>query len=186
MFGRNIFIPLYLKAEGSSQAQLAITYGVTRWRHEGRYVISPGISYDVCNFLVEMSTFKQAIKLTFGRNNFGKKKLKNLQARIRFQKNSCVQIGKNIDQLHLLKKYPQCKFQIHITSRNVAMNKRSLRMHRCFRFRVQDCQNASIETWIKSKFQGSGIFLLSGMHGGEHCRSCRMYRSLKTWPLRSI
>ena len=29
--------------------------------------------YNVCNFLVEISTFKQDIKLTFGRNKFGKR-----------------------------------------------------------------------------------------------------------------
>ena len=39
-------------------------------------------SYDVYNFLVEIS--KQAIKLTFGRNKFGKRKVQNLQARIHF------------------------------------------------------------------------------------------------------
>ena len=42
-------------------------------------------SYNVCNFLVEISTFKQAIKLTFGRNKFGKRTVQNLQARIHFQ-----------------------------------------------------------------------------------------------------
>ena len=31
------------------------------------------LNYNVCNFLVEMSTFKQAIKLSFGRKKFDKR-----------------------------------------------------------------------------------------------------------------
>ena len=30
------------------------------------------------------------------------------------------------------------------------MNKCSLCLHRCFRFEVQECQNASIETWNRA------------------------------------
>ena len=35
---------------------------VTRWCRECDHVTFPGTSYNVCNFLVEVSTFKQAIK----------------------------------------------------------------------------------------------------------------------------
>ena len=63
------------------------------------------------------------------------------------------------------------------------MSKCNLRMRRCFRFQVWECQNASIETWIKaakfslkirirsedidkmqSEFLRSRIFPRSGMH----------------------
>ena len=52
--------------------------------HECGHVTFPGTSYNVCNFKVEMSTFKQAIKLSFRRNKFGKRKVQNLQTRIYF------------------------------------------------------------------------------------------------------
>ena len=45
------------------------------------HVTFPGTSYDVLNFL-EISTYKQAIKLTFGRNKFDKRTVKNFQIRI--------------------------------------------------------------------------------------------------------
>ena len=38
--------------------------GATRCPHECGHVTFPGTSYNMCKFLVEMSTFKQAIKLT--------------------------------------------------------------------------------------------------------------------------
>ena len=44
----------------------------------------PGTSFDGCNFLVEMSNFEQAIKMTFGREKFGKGSAKNLKTRIYF------------------------------------------------------------------------------------------------------
>ena len=108
MFSRNIFTILCLKSERSAHAQLANTLlyilfkniltrcqlnlhwgyllknGAARRRHECSHATFPGTSYDMCNFLVEMSTFRQAIKLTFGRNKFCKKKVQNLQTRIHF------------------------------------------------------------------------------------------------------
>ena len=51
----------------------------TKRRHECGQLTFPGTPYNVCNFLVEMSTFKGAIKLTFGRNKFGKRAAQNLQ-----------------------------------------------------------------------------------------------------------
>ena len=45
----------------------------TVWRHKCGHVTFPGTSFNVSNFLVEMPKFKQAIKLTFGCNKFGKK-----------------------------------------------------------------------------------------------------------------
>ena len=51
--------------------------------------------------LSRMSTFKQALKLTFGRKKFDKKTGQNLQTRIRFKKKSRDQVDKIIDQHHL-------------------------------------------------------------------------------------
>ena len=53
--------------------------GVTRWHHESRRVTFPGTSCNMYNFLVDMSTFKQAIKMKMGRNKFAKMAVKNLQ-----------------------------------------------------------------------------------------------------------
>ena len=52
--------------------------------HECDHMNFSGTSYNVCNVLVEMSTFKQAIKLNFGRNKFGKRRVQNLHTRIHF------------------------------------------------------------------------------------------------------
>ena len=48
------------------------------------HLIFPRTSYNVCNVLVEMSTSKQAIKLNFGRNKLGKRRVQNLHTRIHF------------------------------------------------------------------------------------------------------
>ena len=53
-----------------------------------------GTSYNVCNFLVKMATFKQAMKLTFGCNKFGKRAVQNLRTRIHFYKKSRNQVDK--------------------------------------------------------------------------------------------
>ena len=96
MCNRNISTPLCLKSETSAHAKLVITLlymllgnvlalyqletyikgyplikGITRWRNECDHKTFPGTSDKMCNFLVEMSTFKQAIKLTFWHNKFG-------------------------------------------------------------------------------------------------------------------
>ena len=79
----------------------------------------PGTSFDGCNFLVEMSNFEQAIKMTFGRKKFGKGSVKNLKTRIYFQKKSRDQVVKNIDQLQLSKSIPNVSFKfISCQSRN--------------------------------------------------------------------
>ena len=58
----------------------------------------------MCNFLFEISTFKQAIKLTFGRNKFGRWTVFSLQTRIHFlEKVTYEQIDKIIDQFYLSK-----------------------------------------------------------------------------------
>ena len=62
-----------------------------------------GASYNVCNFLTEMSTFEQAIKLTFG------KILKTFE---KFTDQSTVLEKK-------IKKYSKGNFQIHINSRTL-------------------------------------------------------------------
>ena len=64
-----------------------------------------------------MSIFKKAIKLTFGRNKFGKRTVQNLLTRKYFWKKSRDQIDKIIDRLYL-QKASQCKFQIYIMPRN--------------------------------------------------------------------
>ena len=104
MFSRNIFTTLCLKSERSAHAQLANTLlyilfkkiltrchwgyllknGVTRRHHECGHATFPGTSYDMCNFLVELSTFRQAMKMTFGCNKFCKKTVQNLQTRTHF------------------------------------------------------------------------------------------------------
>ena len=57
-------------------------------------MILPGTSCDMCNILVEMSTFKEAIKLTFGCNKFSKRLVQNLPTRIKKKKKSGDQIDK--------------------------------------------------------------------------------------------
>ena len=52
--------------------------GVARWPHECVHMTFPGTSYNICNFLVEVSTFKQAIKFAFRSNKFGKSTEQNL------------------------------------------------------------------------------------------------------------
>ena len=75
--------------------------GVTRSRHESGHVTFPGTSYNAFNFLVEMSTFKQVIKLSFGCKKFGTAAVEDIQARIKFLKKSRDQVDKSADQLHL-------------------------------------------------------------------------------------
>ena len=66
----------------------------------------PGTSYNMSSFLVEMSTLKQAIKLTFGRKKFFKRVVQKFTDWNTFFKKSCDQVDKTIDQLHVSKKYP--------------------------------------------------------------------------------
>ena len=84
---------------------------VNRWRHECRHVAFSGTSYNVLKLLVELSTFKQAIKLIFWRNKFGKRTVQNVQTRIHFLKKSRNQVDKIIDQLHLSKSIPKVSFK---------------------------------------------------------------------------
>ena len=77
MISSNIFTPLGLKPETSALAQLEITLlyillrnilaltlripminGITRCRHECGHMTLPETSYNLCNFLVEMSPFQ--------------------------------------------------------------------------------------------------------------------------------
>ena len=58
------------------------------------------------NFLVEMLTFKQGIKVTSGRNRFGKRTVQNLQTRMHFSKKLCDQVDKIIARLHYQKVSP--------------------------------------------------------------------------------
>ena len=50
------------------------------------------------NFFLKIPTSTQAIKFKFGRNQFGKKTMLNIQMRIRFYKNSREQIDEMIYQ----------------------------------------------------------------------------------------
>ena len=79
-----------------------------------------------------MLTFKQAIKLTFGRNKFSKRTMQNSQSRKNFQKNPRDQVDKIIDQLHLSKSIPNVSFKFISCQENckwhVVMNSCNLRM----------------------------------------------------------
>ena len=66
----------------------------------------PGTSHNMWNFLVEMSTFKQVIKLNFECNKFGKNAAHNLPIRIHFQKMPRDEVDKITDKLHLSKNIP--------------------------------------------------------------------------------
>ena len=102
-FSRNIFTPLFLNLKHlriRSSRLLCYTYyllfaNILKWHQLETYIDdtqqtswkwSCGFSWNflqnVCNFLAEMATFKQAIKLTFGRNKFGKRTVQDLQTRI--------------------------------------------------------------------------------------------------------
>ena len=71
--------------------------GACRCRHECDHVNFTTFAtfYNVYNFLVVMSTFTQAIKLTF-RHKFRKKRVQNKQVRIYFLEKSCDQIEKSL------------------------------------------------------------------------------------------
>ena len=71
--------------------------GACRCRHEYDHVtfITFAFFYNVCNFLVVMSTFPQAIKFIF-QHKFRKKTVQNKQVGIYFLKKSCDQIEKSL------------------------------------------------------------------------------------------
>ena len=71
-FIRTIYKYLDMVSVGNLHWGYPLKNGDTRWRHECGRMTFPGTSYNVCNFLVEMSTFKQLIKLTSGRNKVSK------------------------------------------------------------------------------------------------------------------
>ena len=109
MFRRNTFTPLYTKSETSAHVQIAITFlyillaNILTWHQLENF----------CNFLVEISTFKQTISFIFRRDEFGKRKVQNLQTRIHFWKSY---VNKLITSLinFIYQKVSQCKFQFHI------------------------------------------------------------------------
>ena len=86
---------------------------VTRWHHEFGHVTFPGTFYNVCNLLVQVSTFEQVLKLTFGRNKFGKRTVQSLQTRIKKKKKSLDQVDESLANF-IYQKVSQCKFQTHI------------------------------------------------------------------------
>ena len=51
----------------------------------------------LCNFLLEISTFRSAVKLTFGHNRFGKRTVYNKQTRMHFRKKSREQVDTIIE-----------------------------------------------------------------------------------------
>ena len=63
---------------------------------------------------------------------------------------------KNRRPTSFIKEYSKCKLQLHIISESVQILCKRLRdwgMRRCFRISLQECQNVSVETWIRaSKF----------------------------------
>ena len=66
------YLGIWYQLETASRIPLDKS-GHKRWRHKCGHVTFRGTSYNVCNFLVEISILKQAIKLSFGRNKFGKR-----------------------------------------------------------------------------------------------------------------
>ena len=68
--------------------------------------------YNVYNFIVEISMFKQSITLTIGHNKFDKRTVQNLQTRTHFLKKSRNQVDQIIDQLHLSKSIPNVTFKL--------------------------------------------------------------------------
>ena len=89
--------------------------GVTKWRHYCDHVTFHGTSYNVCNFLVEVSTFKQAISLVFWCNKLGRKTSK-FTDQIHFQKKSRDQVDKIIDHLNLSESMPNVSFKFILFS----------------------------------------------------------------------
>ena len=71
--------------------------GACRCLHECDHITFTTFAafYNVCNFLVDMSTFTQAIKLVF-RHKFRKKTVQNKQVRIHFLKKSRDQTEKSL------------------------------------------------------------------------------------------
>ena len=74
--------------------QLEIYIKHTPWQMRSKvnvmngHVTLPGNSYNICNFLVEMLTYKQTIKLSFGRNKFSRRTLQNLETKAHLWKKS--------------------------------------------------------------------------------------------------
>ena len=107
-FNGNIFTFLYLKSKTSARAQLCdYSFIHTIYKFHGTvlagnshwgYLLISGVYRHVMNavmwhflkhfllsnFLIEMSTFTSAMKLSFGRNRFGKRTMYNLQTKIHF------------------------------------------------------------------------------------------------------
>ena len=92
-------------------------YLLKRWRHECDRVNFLGTFYSVFNFLVEISTFKQAIKLTFGPKKFGNiAKFRDLNTLL---ENVTWSSWLNYWPTLFIKKYPQYNFQIYLILRNL-------------------------------------------------------------------
>ena len=111
-------------------------------------------SYSVCNFFVEISTFKPYSWL-LDETNLAKGQCEIYKPKYIFRKRHRDQVEKIIvDQLHLSKSFPQYKFKFiscqGICKKYVVMNNCNLRMRRCFKFQVQEFQNSPIETWIRN------------------------------------
>ena len=71
-----------------------------------------------------------------------------------FKKNSPDQFEKAIDKLHLSKSIPMYvlnSYHVKKLVNNIVMRNCNLPIPRClkFKFQVQECQNASGETWVR-------------------------------------
>ena len=105
VFYSNIFKPLYLKAETSAHAQLAIPvlyilfsniltwylslenlhFGDTPWKMRSHHGCDTWLSWNFFRWMQLLNrNVEQAIKMTFGRKKFGKGSVKNLKTRIYF------------------------------------------------------------------------------------------------------
>ena len=85
---------------------LPLMNGVTSWRHGCGQMCFPGTSYNVSSLLVEASTFKQAIKLTFAPNKFGKGLYKIYRPEYISRKGHVIMLIKSLTSFTYQKVFP--------------------------------------------------------------------------------
>ena len=102
--------------------KLTLRITLQKWSHKmtsrNSHVTFPGNSYNVCNSLAEMPKFKQVIKLTVGKINLVKSYCKIYRPENIFRKSQVIKLIKSLTNL-IYQKMSQCKFQIHIMTRNL-------------------------------------------------------------------
>ena len=118
--------------------------GVTRWLHECGHITFPGTSHNLCNFLVEMSTFK----VEFWMQQIWQKGSAKFTDQNTFLEKLRDQVDKIIGKLYLSKSIPNVCLKFiwcqEACKLYLLMNNWNLRLQ------VWECQNASNETWIRA------------------------------------